>query len=215
MKKFAIVLLVVAVLLISGCTSQPSGGRSGTQAALQQVTPEPQEPARTIGQQKQQLGPGEEYLGKADSYVISLKKFSGKAEFIATGKYSDACPIQITGQHVSSNEPGKAQIWLYKYYSKSANKALVVEVQTKQTAGGVDVYAKTKDAVVFRDEPYKRCVLPINDIDSTDAAKVVGGLSEPVTISLENNVETLRDEYEFSDGAKSIRVNAVTGDVLV
>jgi len=210
MKKFTIALLIVAVLLVSGCASQP-GSSPGTQTAAQQT---PQEPVKTLGQQTQTRGEG--YIGTADSIYISLKQFSGKADSIATSKYPDACLISVISRSVASVQGGKGDDWSYKYYSKLQNKALTVEVQTKQTASGVDIYEKTTDnVVVFRDEPYKKCVSLMNDVDSTDAARAVAGLSGPVTISLENDAELLRDEYEFATNTKSIRVNAVTGVTLV
>ena len=201
MKKTIITLLIIAVLLISGCVqSQPSAQTAA------------QEPAKTISQTQTQ---GAGHIGTADSIYISLKQFSGKADSIATDKYPDACLISAISRSVASVQDGKGDDWSYKYYSKLQNKALTVEVQTRQTAGSFDVYAKTTDnVVVFKDEPYKKCVQLAGDVDSTDAAKSVAGLSGPVTISLENNAELLRDEYEFATNTKSVRVNAVTGDVL-
>ena len=197
-----IAIFVTAVLLISGCAGQPAQTSPGAQAPSQ-------EPVKTLGQQTQQLAPDEEYLGKTDSNLISLKQFSGKAGNIATAKYPDACLISILGEYVSSKELGKAQIWSYKYYSKSQNKALTVAVQTKATASGVDVYAKTTDnVVVFKDEPYKKCVTLANDVDSDYAAQTSGGFSGPVTISLENNPENQQDEYTFSDGTRESKVTA-------
>jgi len=200
MKKTIITLLIIAVLLVSGCASQPSAQTAA------------QEPAKTISQTQTQ---GAGHIGTADSIYISLKQFSGKADSIATDKYPDACLISAISRSVASVQDGKGDDWSYKYYSKLQNKALTVEVQTRQTAGSFDVYAKTTDnVVVFKDEPYKKCVQLAGDVDSTDAAKSVAGLSGPVTISLENNAELLRDEYEFATNTKSVRVNAVTGDVL-
>jgi len=200
MKKTIITLLIIAVLLVSGCASQPSAQTAA------------QEPAKTISQTQTQ---GAGHIGTADSIYISLKQFSGKADSIATDKYPDACLISAISRSVASVQDGKGDDWSYKYYSKLQNKALTVEVQTRHTAGSFDVYAKTTDnVVVFKDEPYKKCVQLAGDVDSTDAAKSVAGLSGPVTISLENNAELLRDEYEFATNTKSVRVNAVTGDVL-
>ncbi len=209
MKNLFIIAILISVIAVAGCVDQEK-----QKIIASQETEPAEQPGAEVQQPPEQTTTSENILGVSDSYYISAKKFSGAVDNIAQGKYSDACLISALGQYLDST--GKASLWMYKYYSKSNNKAVTITVQTKLQASGTQVYATTQGTAVFREEPYKKCVILLNDVDSTVAAKA---LSKPLggsdTISIENNVDNFKDEYEFFYGAtSSVKVDAVSGKLV-
>ena len=225
MKNLFIIAVLISVLAVAGCVQK---AESQTTTVTPPAQPPSQTPSSPVVPPPQTTPPAQTQppavsvettkLGFSKGFTLTAKEFAGIALAIAEDTSSDACMISILGEGPDTRSPGNAAIWHYKSYLPSKNKAIVSTVQTKLVAGGrFEAYAETKAVVVFRDEPFKKCINFLNIIDSDKAAQAVpfvvgsnGG------ISLEVNHYIVGEEYTFTDltNGKDAKVNAVTGKLV-
>ena len=205
MRHLLLIAIVLSVILISGCAPSVE---TETPAQAAPVTP-----SRLAGP-----APGQKLLGSADAFKISLKQYSAHVETIAKENFpQDACLISVFGEYPSQQETGKASLWHYKYYSKSQNRAIVVDADVRETAGKLLAYGSVKPVKVFKKEPYKPCIQFSQAVDSTDAGKSVNA-QNLAGISLEYDTDTEGSPnlvYAFTTSAGEIKVSGVTGQALV
>ncbi len=196
------ILLFSIIILASACISQ-------TQTTSAGATTTSLLPAQARG---------EDYLGSVGVGGISLKQFSAQMESEAKKNFADACLISVVGNILSEKEKGKAGVWIFKYISKSESRAIGLKPELRLTAAGVNVYLVSNSLKLFKDEPFKECLDLSKIVDSTDAAKALTfQITENGGITLENNIESSRDEYEFVSSnvnAKGARVDANTGGLI-